>query len=138
LGITVAFNYVNKTIGGLDAELKVLVNDLLQRRDAPLSGIKDAGICHGGAGVAHIFQHLRNDGYNQIGAKDIEFWVENTLSLATYKEGYAGYMTFFPKEDSDVIWIKDIGLLTGITGIASAFLSILNNDLNWSKGLMIH
>jgi len=139
LGITVAFQYVNEIVGGLDDELAALIKDLLTRRNLKASRINDAGFCHGASSVAHIYQYLMLKGHKQIKVEDIEYWLESSLALAVHPDGFGGYKAYMPSQEdkNKDPWEKDIGLLTGSVGIASVYLSILNDNLSWSKGLML-
>jgi len=93
--------------------------------------IRDAGICHGSAGVAMFFRHLYMETQNPQFKQAVDFWISSTLSFANHSDGLAGYKTF--EIDSFRDW-GDYSLLTGIAGIGLVLLSFLkNDDQSWDE-----
>jgi lantibiotic modifying enzyme len=81
------------------------------------SGVTDAWLCHGSAGLAHVFNRIwQVTGDPQIG-EAARFWFQRTLDVREPGGGdFAGYRTTSP-------WDGDgSGLLTGATGVALALL----------------
>ncbi|HEY1322612.1 MAG TPA: lanthionine synthetase C family protein [Streptosporangiaceae bacterium] len=68
------------------------------------SGVADAGLCHGSAGLAHLFNRLHQMTAEPVLADAARFWIERTLELCgTAGPAYSG-----------------TGLLEGAAGVALA------------------
>jgi len=135
LGISAIIYHINSIIGGYDKLLTDLLISLRSRRDLKASSVKDAGFCHGASGVLHIYHYFLQLGYTQISNRDLEFWLSKCLEFGqSYDhDNYAGHIINLSEKEKS----RDIGLLTGITGIGLVYLSLLNGNLSWSKGLMV-
>jgi hypothetical protein len=85
-------------------------------------GVVDAGLCHGAAGLLHIFNRLyRATGDPALGDA-ARRWLARTLELRQPGSGVAGYRSFSPGPDRKLAWSDDNGFLTGVIGIALALL----------------
>lgn len=108
-----------------------------KRRTREETGVVDAGICHGTAGIAHIYNRMyRNTGRNEF--KEAEnYWVEETLKIATFKDGLAGYKSYQSEEFGG--WKNDYGFLEGISGIALVLDSHLHPEIEptWDRCLLL-
>lgn len=94
-----------------------------QRRSYESSYVVDHGICHGSSGIAMIFRKMYIE-TNRNEFKDaISYWLSQTLNLANFEDGLAGYKTFTRGG-----WVCDYSLLTGISGIGLMLISYLEND----------
>jgi len=102
-------------------------------RNAVDGMVDDAGICHGSAGIALIFQLLKNELQLKELASAIENWLNFTLKL--YKEkGLEGYYRYsgFEKE-----YVENKGLLTGYSGIGLCLLALLEGHTDWTDCLLL-
>lgn len=117
----------------MDMALAVLLHST-GRRSPAVTGIHDAGICHGTAGVAHIYYKM----WRYSGLRDFkeaaEYWIQQTLEMDTHQDGIAGYKAFNPVERS---WMNVPGLLEGAAGIGLVLLSYLTEDCSWDYCLML-
>jgi hypothetical protein len=110
--------------------------DFSCRKDLRSSGVKDAGLCHGAAGIAHMFRRFYLATGNTMYAKVADEWVAITLQMATHMDGYAGYKAFRVPEPGN--FIADYGFLEGITGIGLMLLSSLSDKpADWDRVLQI-
>lgn len=98
--------------------------------------VVDAGICHGSAGVAHIFNRF----YKETNIKEFDiarwYWLKQTINMATFEDGLAGYKAWFSKNG----WQNESGFLEGISGIGLVLLGFLSNDiedLDWDRVLLL-
>lgn len=107
-----------------------------KRKDLKENGIVDASICHGTAGVAHIFNYF----FKQTKIEEFDharwYWLEQTLQMKKFDDGLAGFKTLQGNG-----WQSDLGLLEGISGIGLVLLEFLNedtnaNNLNWDGSLL--
>ncbi|HEX4496030.1 MAG TPA: lanthionine synthetase C family protein [Thermoanaerobaculia bacterium] len=92
-------------------------------RDVETAGVVDAGICHGAAGAAHLFNRLfQATGEPALRAAALT-WVEKTLAYRKPGEGVGGYQMWVVGEGEDLDWRSDPGFLTGSGGVGLALLA---------------
>lgn len=138
LGVAVALLFAGKVLGnktwiadafsvGLRATVRITPKQ---------TGLVDAGLCHGTSGVAHIFNRF----YQESGQDEFRlarnYWLEQTLNLATFTDGLAGYKTYQQEN-----WVLDSSLLEGVTGISLALRSCLEEDatnLSWDTLFLLN
>lgn len=118
----------------IDFSLKVLLNST-KRKNTEEAMIKDACICHGTAGIAHIYNKMWH--YTQDPAfKDAcDYWIQKTLGLGVYPDGIAGFKKYTGVSNK---YENDSGLLEGAAGIGLALLSYLTGDFSWDYCLMLN
>jgi lantibiotic biosynthesis protein len=116
------------------------INLILQtgsRRDPKKTSVIDAGICHGSAGIAHIYNRM----YQHTGIEAFKdyaiYWLNDILNKAVFTDGLAGYKAFHPeKEDNN--WIQQLGMLEGIAGIGLVLLSSITDiEPKWDECLLL-
>jgi lantibiotic biosynthesis protein len=106
------------------------------RRDPREASINDAGLCHGSAGVAHIYNRLWQETGDEAFAETARFWFDFTLKLATFSDGLAGYKAWRTPEYGG--WINETGLLEGVAGIGLAMISALYPlEPSWDRCLLL-
>ena len=93
------------------------------RRPPDQAGVRDAGLCHGAAGLGHLFNRMFQATGEPGLADAARFWFEQTLQMARPGQGIGGYQAWQLGDDSEPIWVTDSGLLTGSVGIALALLA---------------
>jgi hypothetical protein len=87
------------------------------------AGIKDAGLCHGAAGVAHLFNRLYQASGDPLLAGAARDWFERALAMRRSGEGIAGFLSWDAGERDEMGWQSDPGFLLGAAGIALALLA---------------
>jgi len=104
---------------------------LAARRPVAEAGIVDAGLCHGAAGAALVFQRL----FHSTGEPELKRaarrWFEHALELRRPGRGLAGFQSWRPVEpavdagrgDARRAWSDDASFLTGVAGIGLALLA---------------
>jgi hypothetical protein len=108
-------------------------------RSAELSGVRDAGLCHGSAGLAHLFNRMYQEtGEPQLAAISRR-WFEQALDFRQPGKGLAGYLAFQFEDDAVTErWRADPGLLEGVAGIGLALLGGLGDfEPAWDRILML-
>jgi hypothetical protein len=106
-------------------------------RPAESSGVVDAGLCHGAAGVGHVFNRMyRATGDEALGAA-ARAWLARAIDLRSPDEGVAGYRAYTVRDGSPV-WADDPGLLTGAAGVALALLAAATDvEPAWDRVLLL-
>jgi len=95
------------------------------RREAPKTGVIDAAICHGAAGMGLLLQrYFVLSGDDELRAA-AQAWYARTLTLRGADAPFGGYRAFGPVPGviGKLDWIADPCLLTGSAGIALALLA---------------
>jgi lantibiotic modifying enzyme len=87
------------------------------------AGVVDATICHGAAGLAHLFNRMHQTTEDPALAVAATRWVERTLEFRTHPEGVAGFAARMPDDTGNIEWHPDPGFLTGAAGIGLALLA---------------
>jgi len=95
--------------------------------------VRDAGICHGSAGIALLYHRMFLETHCSEFKEATEFWIQQTLEFSRFEDGLAGYKTW-QKEG----WKCDYSLLAGIAGIGLVLLFYLeNNQQTWDELFLI-
>jgi hypothetical protein len=108
------------------------------RRDPETSGVVDAGLCHGAAGNAHLFNRFFQATGDPLFVAAARFWLERTFALRRPGEGVAGYSSWAPGDGGSVIWEADPSLLSGAAGIGLALLAAASPiEPAWDRLLLV-
>ncbi|MEM7355184.1 MAG: lanthionine synthetase C family protein, partial [Acidobacteriota bacterium] len=109
-------------------------------RDLEHAGLQDAGVCHGTAGLAHIFNRF----YQATGCQTVghaaRTWLAETLERRRPGQGLGGYQAWsLPPGQSGteaLTWIDQPGLLTGSAGIGLCLLAAVTpQEPAWDAAL---
>jgi lantibiotic biosynthesis protein len=113
-----------------DSELERAAMELAReaaRRPAEHAGVREAGLCHGAAGLGHLYNRLYQVSREPLFKEVATSWFARTLELRRPGEGVAGYLSWLPFSTQEVEegrgWRADGSLLNGATGIALALLA---------------
>ena len=102
------------------------------------TGVRDAGLCHGAAGLGHLFNrmfHITGDTHLGEAAR---FWLTRALNMREPGTGIGGYRAFFPREDGTEQWVNEPGILSGSVGIALALLAACTSiEPSWDRMLLV-
>jgi hypothetical protein len=100
----------------------------------------DPGLCHGAAGLAHIYNRIYCASGEPLFADAARRWFERTLEMRKPGLGVAGYQSWGPKAGAprgEMEWLDDGSFLTGAIGIALALLGgIAPLEPNWDRLLL--
>ncbi|MDR2585329.1 MAG: lanthionine synthetase C family protein [Prevotellaceae bacterium] len=106
------------------------------RRDLQSNVINDAGLCHGSAGIAHIFWNLYQDTRLEKFKETTDYWMNVTSQMDRYTDGMAGFKAWRTEEYGG--FVKSDSLLEGISGIGLALLSQMEcKGITWDECLML-
>jgi len=123
-----------------EQELKAFATEILihtsKRRTEQETLVKDAGICHGSAGIAHIYNKMWHYTKNDIFKETCDFWIQKTLDFSIHEDAFAGYKAYAPTESGK--HMNSFGLLNGVSGIGLVLISYLTGDFSWDYCLMLN
>jgi hypothetical protein len=100
--------------------------------------VKDAGLCHGAAGLGHIFNRLFQATGEAVFREAARYWFERTIEMKLTGQGIAGFSVFMPDEDGTERWVDEPGFLMGAAGIALALLAAATDiEPQWDRTLLV-
>lgn len=99
------------------------------------TGVVDAALCHGSAGLMHVYNRI----HQQTGAPALRDaarqWLRRTLDMAVDGDGPAGYRSY---RGAGLGWVATTGFLEGIAGIALALLAAISTvEPSWDRLLLL-
>lgn len=102
------------------------------------SRVVDATLCHGAAGLGHVF----NRAYQRTGLEALSRaatrWFERTLEMCRPGTGYGGYTTALWDEQGNAQSEADPSLLSGAAGIAMALAAAVSPvEPRWDRALLL-
>lgn len=101
------------------------------------TGIGDAGLCHGAAGLGHIFHRLYRETGDETLRETALFWLGQTLERRRPGSGPGGFRSL-DFEDGGPVWRDDPGFLTGAAGIGLALLAAVSPVApEWDRLLLL-
>ncbi len=119
----------------MDKALEVLVYAATKRRDLQKNLVMDACLCHGTAGIGQIFYRMWWDTRIPEFKNAADYWFAETLKMAKFEDGLAGYKTWQGAERG---FRNEYGLLEGIAGIGLALTSYTYEmEPTWDRCLLL-
>jgi lantibiotic modifying enzyme len=98
----------------------------------------DPTICHGAAGIAHIFNRFFQATGDEIFKDEAVKWFKHLRSLRHPGNGIAGFSRFGKNEDGDMVVHFDPGFIQGAAGIGLALTAALSSHPpNWDRTLLL-
>ncbi len=106
------------------------------RKDINENSVFDAGLCHGAAGIALIYNVLYQRTRQVAFREAASYWLDICLNMGSHKDGVAGYKTWYAPEYGG--WKPVNGLLEGAGGIGLALLSfVAEKEPLWTRSLLL-
>ena len=108
-------------------------------RPEPSSGIRDAGLCHGAAGLGHLFNRMYHTTGEERFAEAARYWFERTLAFKQPGQGIGGFRTWgVIGEPNELGWRADASFLEGTAGVGLALLGAFSDvEPAWDRVLAI-
>jgi hypothetical protein len=108
-------------------------------RDEDAVGVRDAGVCHGAAGLAHVYNRCFQATGDEVLRAAARAWLEKTLALRELGRGIAGFRAWGVSAESDELgWRDDTSLLTGAGGVALVLQAALGSVApSWDRMLLV-
>jgi hypothetical protein len=102
------------------------------------SGVRDAGLCHGGAGLGHLFNRMFQATREPWLAEAAKAWFERALAMRRPGRGIGEYEAWGSDETGGQSWPSDAYLLNGAAGIALALLAATTStEPLWDRMLLV-
>lgn len=100
--------------------------------------VRDAGLCHGSAGVGHLFNRLYQATGDEVLAEAARYWYVRALSLRDPGRGLGGFSTWSYERTSDGEWLEDPRFLTGVAGTGLALLAAATPvEPSWDRAMLM-
>ena len=109
------------------------------RRPPETQGVRDASVCHGAAGLAHLLNRI----YQATGERELAeaacYWLRRTLEMRRQSSDKNGYRFLVATPDGTGLeWRGDRGLLTGTAGVALVLLAAATPVMPaWDRMLLV-
>ena len=141
LGIAVALLQAARNAGELAWEREALrIARRCAERPVERSGVLDCGLCHGAAGVAHLFNRLFQATGDKALGDAARFWFARTLEMRRPDEAIAGFPALMsdPERPGEGRWVAEPGILQGAAGVALALLAATTGiEPEWDRMLLV-
>jgi lantibiotic modifying enzyme len=114
-----------------------LARNTAQRAQAQ-EDVRDTGLCHGFAGIGHLFNRLYQASREAELAELARLWFARTLAQRQSGHGIAGFLALGPESSNTLQWVADPGLLTGAAGIGLALLAAIHPlPPDWDQVMLV-
>ena len=102
------------------------------------TGVEDAGLCHGAAGLAHVFNRMfQATGEPWLG-EATQTWFVRTLGMRQPGREVGGFPASEPGHGEAPVWTPDPGFLTGSAGVGLALLAAVSEiEPAWDRTLLL-
>jgi hypothetical protein len=98
----------------------------------------DTGLCHGAAGLGHLFNRLFQSTGDPAFREAALHWLERALAMRRPGSGVGGFQSAAFTESGEVIWRDDSSFLTGAAGIGLALLAAITPvEPEWDRVLLL-
>jgi lantibiotic biosynthesis protein len=102
------------------------------------AGVRDPGVCHGAAGLAHLFNRFWQASGEETFAAAARFWIGRTLELRVPGEEIAGFRAWRAQPSPQGEWVAEPGFLEGATGIGLVLLAAVSTvEPEWDRILLV-
>jgi len=121
-GVAITLLAAARTTGDAALEAEALaMGHAMAARPVETSGVRDAGICHGAAGVAHIFNRMYQATGDEVLGDAARGWIERLLAMADPMDG----------------GVRDASVLMGTTGVGLVLLAATTEvEPAWDRAIL--
>jgi hypothetical protein len=107
-------------------------------RSLAFSGVVDAGLCHGAAGLGHLFNRLFQATGEERFAASAREWFRYALDMPAHANSVAGFSTWNHSDALGWHWYADRGFLTGAAGIGLALMAAVGSpEPRWDRVILL-
>jgi len=115
---------------------KAVLLDSTARRDIRDNAVQDVGLCHGAAGIAHVYNRAYQFIKDPLLKDTTLYWAQHILNMAVHEDGFAGYKAWRTPQYGG--WTPEPGFLEGIAGIGLALISLMSDiEPTWDRCLFL-
>jgi hypothetical protein len=108
------------------------------RRSLDASGVIDAGLCHGSAGLGHVFNRLAQQTGDDEVAEAGRRWFDDALRRRTSSVEAAGFTAVMPDGEGGRVEVASVGLLEGAAGIGLALMAAIGGpEPEWDAAFLL-
>jgi hypothetical protein len=138
-GIAATLLYAARAVGSKEWESTALAIAAHAAAAAPEdAGVRDAGLCHGAFGLAHLYNRIYQAADGELFADAARLWYGLGLGMRSPEGGIAGFRAWLPGPEPGEDWVADPGFLTGAAGIGLALLAAVTPVLpEWDRLLLV-
>jgi lantibiotic modifying enzyme len=138
-GIAAALWLAAHSVGELSWERAALaVAQRAAERPPEEAEVVDAGLCHGAAGLGHLFNRMFQATQAPRLREAAQFWLVRALQMRQPERGIAGFAAWSGEPNGSPGWTEDPGFLTGAAGIALALLAAVTPiEPAWDRLLLL-
>jgi hypothetical protein len=124
-GVALGLFWCARALDDAEGEARALVLARAAAREAQEAEarIKEPGLCHGTAGLAHFFNRLYQASGDASLGEAARQWLQRTLDLHQVGQGVGGFRAWGRQPDGRLGWTEEPGLVVGATGVALALLA---------------
>ena len=123
-GVAAALLAAARTVGEPAWEREALdIGRAAAARPGGRAGVLDAGLCHGAAGLAHLFNRLHQASADLELAAAARSWYARALAMRRPGQGIGGFLAWNEGENGELGWQDEPGFLVGAAGIGLALLA---------------
>jgi hypothetical protein len=116
----------------------VAIAQAAAQRLFPETRVLDATLCHGAAGLAHIYNRISQATGDEVLRRAARTWFERALGFRRPGRGIGGFSFRSVRRDGTPRWLNDLGILTGASGIALALLAAATPiEPEWDRMLLL-
>jgi lantibiotic modifying enzyme len=108
------------------------------RRWSDVEKTRDPGLCHGAAGLGHLYNRIFHVTGEGLFAEAARTWFTRALSLHRPGQGVGGFFSLEFEPDGSDRWMETPGLLTGSAGIGLGLLAAVSSlEPSWDRMLLM-
>ncbi len=139
LGIAAVLLSAARAFARPDWEAEALgIAHLAAARPVEATGTVDATLCHGTAGISHLFLRLHQATDEPAMKAAALAWLARTLDWRRPGEGLAGFRSWVGSEETGGAWQAEPGFLLGAAGIGLALLAAVTDvEPAWDRVMLV-
>ncbi|PST83896.1 hypothetical protein C7T94_03885 [Pedobacter yulinensis] len=137
LGIAVSLYQAAEVLksGSLKSHCYEIFERASSRRSLEEGQVRDAALCHGAAGISHLFREAAKWYQNDPGfSATADYWLDISNDLI---QPYQSVITGRSKFHQEHGFLNSFSLLEGLSGIGLAYLSKIHHSSNWQHILLL-
>jgi lantibiotic modifying enzyme len=139
LGIAAVLLSAAQSFGREDWREEALdIARIAARRPFEDTKANDVGLCHGAAGVAHLFNRIHQATGESELRDAARAWYRRALDMRRPGEGVAGYLSWIMDPPNEGVWRGERGFLSGVAGVGLALLAAVTNvEPAWDRVMLV-